>query len=148
MAEKEGVLTKVGETRIAGIPVGAAAVGAVTAGLVDGIIGLVKGVAPATPIPDWAVKGIGSFAVIKWGGRLVGSLAAETAGLFLAYDAVQELVDLRGMISGLFSGIALGHKSPWAITGGVTRMVQPEIPPRAAPRTADTIDEYLRRGGA
>lgn len=139
---KEGVLTKVGETRIAGIPVGAAAVGAVTAGLVDGIIGVVEGAVGVGKIPSWAVKGIGAFAAIRWGDRLVGTLAAQTAGLFLAYDAVQELVDLRGMVSGLFAGIALGHASPWAITGGATGMQQPEIPPRAE---AGSIDEYLRR---
>jgi len=146
MAATFGMLEGVAKSRIAGIPVGAAAIGALTAGAVDGVIGLVEGAVGAT-IPSWAVKGAGAFAVVKWGGKLVGETAAQTAGLLLAYDAIQELVDLRGMVSGLFSGITLQHQSPWKITGQPGRGADVEDSKVADKAVAATVDQYLKSRG-
>ena len=148
MAEGFGGLEGIAKARIAGIPVGAAAIGALAAGAVDGVIGLVQGVSGTTAIPSWALKGVGSFASIKWGGRLIGDTAAQTAGLLLAYDAIQELVDLRGMVSGLFSGITLKHHSPLGITVNPRSGGAKIVPTTAVERqAADTVDQYLKARG-
>ena len=79
---KEGILGKVAETRVAGIPIGAAATGALTAGLADAVLELVGGVIPSETIPEnirrTVFSGLGSFGIIKWGGKLVGDMAAQT----------------------------------------------------------------------
>ena len=97
MAEKEGILAGVAETEIAGVPVGAAITGALTAGVADGLISMVPVKAPGV-----AVRGIAAWAMIQWGPRIFGTKAAQTGGLFLAYDAMQELFDFRGMVRGFF----------------------------------------------
>ena len=97
MAEKEGILAGVAETEIAGVPVGAAITGALTAGVADGLIAMIPVKAPGV-----AVRGIASWAMIRWGPRIFGAKAAQTGGLFLAYDAMQELFDFRGMAKGFF----------------------------------------------
>ena len=97
MAEKEGILAGVAETEIAGVPVGAAITGALTAGVADGLIAMIPMKAPGV-----AVRGIASWAMIRWGPRIFGAKAAQTGGLFLAYDAMQELFNFRGMVKGFF----------------------------------------------
>ena len=97
MAEKEGILAGVAETAIAGVPVGAAITGALTAGVADGLITMIPVKAPGV-----AVRGIAAWAMIQWGPRIFGTKAAQTGGLFLAYDAMQELFDFRGMVKGFF----------------------------------------------
>ena len=100
MAEKEGILTGVAETAIASVPVGAAITGALTAGVADGIIAMIPVKAPGV-----AVRGIAAWAMIQWGPRIFGTKAAQTGGLFLAYDAMQELFDFRGMVRGFFKKV-------------------------------------------
>ena len=97
MAEREGILGGVAETEIAGVPVGAAITGALTAGVADGLIAMIPVKAPGV-----AVRGIASWAMIRWGPRIFGAKAAQTGGLFLAYDAMQELFDFRGTVKGFF----------------------------------------------
>ena len=105
MAEKVGILTGIAEFKLAGIPVGAAATGAAVAGLADG---LVSAVLPriAPQIPPWVVKAGMSWASIQWGPRWLGAVPAQTAGLFLAYDAITDLVNIRGRVGGLVTGVA------------------------------------------
>ena len=97
MAEREGILGGVAETEIAGVPIGSAISGALVAGVADGIIAMIPVRAPGV-----AVRGIAAWAMIKWGPRIFGAKAAQTGGLFLAYDAMQELFDFRGLVSGFF----------------------------------------------
>ena len=142
---QEGIIPKtISEARIAGIPVGAAATGALTAGLVDGVTGLIEGVA-GTTIPKWAMSGIGAFAVVKWGSKWLGNTAAQTAGLLLTYDAIQELVDLRGMVKGLFGGITPTGIRVVTNSGGRVAPVPPA--PVPAKTVVDTVDEYLKARG-
>jgi len=126
---KAGILSGVAETKIAGIPLGAAATGALVAGAADAVIGFL----PAS-IPGWAIKGIGAFATLKWGANILGTVPAQTAALFLTYDAVQEFFDLRGLVSGLFSGIALGAPAAAAGANGNGAEAQPQ-----------TIDQWLKK---
>ena len=108
MAEREGILAGVAETRIANIPFGAAAAGALIAGLADGLIAMM----PASTIkkaPQLVVRAGAAWATIKWGPKLFGTAPAQAAGLFLAYDAVQELFDFRGLTSGLFKKVKIGE---------------------------------------
>ena len=97
MTEREGILGGVVETEVAGVPIGSAIAGALVAGVADGIIAMVPVKAPGV-----AVRGIAAWAMIQWGPRIFGTKAAQTGGLFLAYDAMQELFDFRGMVKGFF----------------------------------------------
>lgn len=132
MAAQEGILSGLSRFEVAGIPVGAAATGALAAGLFDGLVGLVQGVAPQ--VPSWAMKAVGAWAAIQWGPRLLGSTAAQTAGLFLAYDSIQELINLRGLISGLFQGLRPGSSAP-------------AVAPAAPQGTPETLEQYLAMRG-
>jgi hypothetical protein len=97
MAEREGILAGIAETEIMGIPVGAAVTGALVAGVADGVMSLIPLKAPGV-----VVRGVAAWVTLQWGPRLFGTKAAQYGGLFLAYDAMQELFDFRGMIRGLF----------------------------------------------
>ena len=144
-----GTLGKVAETRVAGIPVGAAAIGAACAGLTDAVLGLLEGVIPTT-MAENTRKGIGnsvaSFAWIRWGGGLVGRTTAEVTGLLMAYDAVQNFVDIRGKVKGLLSGIKLGAAMKVSPTSATISPIPPGV---ARSRVPETVEEFLRmRGGA
>ena len=96
-------LTKI---EIAGIPVGQALVGGSVAllvsELVDGIIGgAVKDKLGATWGPA-IVKGGSAWAVKSWLPGVIGAKAADTAALFLAWEAISSLIPIDTWISGLF----------------------------------------------
>ena len=97
MAREEGVLGGIAETDIAGIPVGAALTGALCAGVADGLIAMIP-----MKLPSAVVRGAASWGMIEYGPRVVGTTAAQTAGLFLAYDALQEIFNFRGVTRDLF----------------------------------------------
>ena len=108
MAEREGILAGVAETKIANIPVGAAAAGALIAGLADSLIAMIP-TGTTTKVPPLVVRAGAAWATIKWGPKFFGTAPAQAAGLFLAYDAVQELFDFRGLTKGLFKKIKIGE---------------------------------------
>ena len=108
MAEREGILAGVAETKIANIPVGAAAAGALIAGLADSLIAMIP-TGTTTKVPPLVVRAGAAWATIKWGPKFFGTAPAQAAGLFLAYDAVQELFDFRGLTKGLFKKVKIGE---------------------------------------
>ncbi len=110
---KEGILGGITKMEIAGIPIGAAAAGAAVAGIADGLIGLI----PAK-VPNVAARLVGALALAKWGGKtFIGEDASQVAALLLTYDAVQETVNLRGVLSGLFTKI--GSTLRTGVAGGL-----------------------------
>lgn len=129
---KEGMLSGLAHTEIFGIPIGAAATGALVAGAWDGVAGLVGGMIPqATQFP-WLVPAIGSVVTARFLPRFVGAGAANVGALLLAYDAMQQMVNIRGMVSGLFSRFRTTTSSAAAAT------------PQGTP---DTVNEYLAQRG-
>jgi len=100
---REGILTQVAGFEIASIPIGAVAAGAVIGGVGDAVSGVVGGFAPQ--MPSWAVKGLLAWASIQWMPRLIGTQAAQLGGLFLTYDAVQELFNIRASVSNIVGGV-------------------------------------------
>ena len=114
-----GVLSGFAKTDIMGVPIGAAGVGLLTVSVWDAIRGLVGGVLPAA-IPAWLVPAIGAMVVqsklIKgW----MGADASNAAGLILTAEAIQTFFDVRGVVSGLVSGIKLGQVRPAGSVGNV-----------------------------
>ena len=54
----------------------------------------------------WApalIKGLGAVAVKKWGGRLVGTQAADVAALFLTWEAVRSIIPIDEWIKKIFA---------------------------------------------
>ena len=131
---KEGVLGGLAHAEVFGIPVGAAATGALLAGAWDGVAGLVGGMIPQASQWPWLIPAIGSVVTVRFMPRLVGTHAANVGGLLLAYDAIQGLFNIRSMVSGLFSKFTTPTSS--AAAGPVVH------------RQPETIEEYLKSRGA
>jgi len=100
---KEGVLSGIAGWRFGVFPIGAVATGAAVGGLGDAVSGLVQGFIPA--VPSWVVKFGMAFMAFQWLPGLVGTQAAQMGGLFLTYDGVQELFNIRGSVSNIVGGI-------------------------------------------
>ena len=109
-------LNSVADFKVFDLPIGAVGVGAVIGGVGDAVTGTVKASVPA--IPGWAVKAGLAFATYKYAGKLVGKDAANIGALFLTYDAVQELVNIRGTVQAFTAGILA--KLPIPVLGGGT----------------------------
>lgn len=115
----EGILSKVATYKIAELPVGAVAVGAVVGGVGDALAGVITGFVPSAP--TWALKGGLAFVAAKYGEKFLGSSGAQVGALFLAYDAVQELFNIRASISNIIGGLTgkIVKHSPPQFTGAV-----------------------------
>jgi len=94
------------EVEIMGIPLGQAAIGGGVAllisELVDGIIG---GAVTDRLGETWGpalIKGGSAWAVKQWGAGVIGAKAADTAALFLAWEAIRSLVPIDEWIKDLF----------------------------------------------
>ena len=116
---RAGVLGGIAQTKIMGVPIGAAGVGLLTVSIWDAIRGLVGGALPSQ-IPQWLVPAIGAYVVqtrpIK---GIMGADAANAAGLILTADAIQALFNVRGVISGLVGGMKFGQAMRGTVaTGG------------------------------
>ena len=114
---KEGVLSGLTDFKIAGLPLGTVAGGAVAGGVGDALAGVVTGFAPQ--FPSWAVKFLAAWGIMQWGPRIMGKDIAQIGGLFLTYDGVQELVNIRGSVSNVIGGMTgrLVKQSPPILTG-------------------------------
>jgi hypothetical protein len=141
MAEREGIMAGVAEVEIAGIPVGQAVAGGLVAGIFDGLVSLIPQFKVGGAVPQLIVRSLAAWTAIKWGPRVFGTKAAQTAGLFLAYDAMQQLFDFRGMFSRLISGVKLGgieqeeiELPPELLSAGVSTGVGQELPKEGAKR--------------
>ncbi|MBA7500040.1 hypothetical protein ES704_02793 [subsurface metagenome] len=94
------------EVEIMGIPLGQAAIGGGVAllisELVDGIIG---GAVTDRLGETWGpalIKGGSAWAIKQWGAGVIGAKAADTAALFLAWEAIRSLVPIDEWIKDLF----------------------------------------------
>ena len=94
------------EVEIMGIPLGQAAIGGgialLISELVDGIIG---GAVTDRLGETWGpalIKGGSAWAVKQWGAGVIGAKAADTAALFLAWEAIRSLVPIDEWIEDLF----------------------------------------------
>lgn len=114
---KSAMLSNLAEFKLFGLPIGAVAGGAVVGGVGDAVTGLITGAVPQAP--TWAIKAGLAFATVKWGPKIVGNAVAQTGGLFLTYDALQELFNLRSSISNVIGGLMgkVVHNSPPVLTG-------------------------------
>jgi len=114
---KEGVLAGLSEFKIAGLPIGAVAGGAVVGGVADAMAGLATGFVPQ--FPSWALKIALAWLVVSQGPRVLPKDMTQVAGLFLTYDAVQEAFNIRRSVANIISGVTgkiVAH-SPPAFTG-------------------------------
>lgn len=130
---KEGLLGGLASTNVFGIPIGAAATGALIAGAWDGVAGLAGGILPQTAQWPWLVPAIGAVVTARFLPRFVGTPAANVGALLLAYDAMQKMVDIRGMVSGLFTRFRTTTSSA--------------VGTPAPQGTPDTVDQYLKSKG-
>ncbi|KKN50491.1 hypothetical protein LCGC14_0632160 [marine sediment metagenome] len=100
-----------------GLPIGAVAGGAAIGGVGDVLSGVITGFVPQ--LPSWAVKAAAALGIMQYGGRFVGKEIAQLGGLFLTYDAVQELFNIRLSVANIVGGLTgrvIAH-SPPAFTG-------------------------------
>jgi hypothetical protein len=118
-----GILGGIAQTKVFGIPIGAAAGGLLTAGAWDALSTFISG--KFTQIPNWAIPAAGSWVTGKYFARFMGEGAANAASLLLAADAIQLFFNLRGMIGGLVG------KGTAALTANKT-----------AANAPSTIEEY------
>uniref|UniRef100_A0A6M3KGG4 Uncharacterized protein n=1 Tax=viral metagenome TaxID=1070528 RepID=A0A6M3KGG4_9ZZZZ len=111
---KAGILSSITGIKAFGIPVGEAAGGLLAVSVWDALRGLVGGVLPSQ-IPAWAIPAIGAWLMsTKQLQGMLGSTAANTAGIILTADTVQALFNVRGLISGLF------NRSGKTVPAGIT----------------------------
>lgn len=96
-------LNNIADFKVFDLPVGAVATGAAIGGVGDAVTTVATTAVPA--VPKWAVKAGLAFATYKYAGKLIGRDAANLGAMFLTYDAVQELVNIRATVSGFTSGI-------------------------------------------
>jgi hypothetical protein len=107
-AARAGVLEGISKTEVFGIPAGQAAGGLLAVSVWDAIRGLLGGVLPAQ-VPGWMIPAIGAWVMnTRTIQGMLGKTASDTAGIILTADAVQALFNVRGLISGLVSGVKLG----------------------------------------
>ena len=132
---KEGILSQVADFKVAGLQIGAVGAGAVIGGVGDALAGLVSGFAPMAP--SWAVKGGLAWAVLQWFPRIVGTAPAQLGALFLTYDAVQELFNIRASVRNIVRGI----------TGKVVSASPPRFTGAAGPGVVGSSSYYGRALG-
>ena len=126
-----GVLGGFTKTEIMGVPAGAAGIGLLIGGAWDAIRGLVGSKLPAN-IPQWVIPFVGAMAVqSKFVKPRIGDAAANSAGLILSVDAIQALFNVRGVISGLVSGVKFRQTGAAGATGN----------------NSQSVDEYLKAHG-
>lgn len=113
-----------------GIPLGAAIIGGLTAGAFDAIIRLIPTVdVPGVNIPTNVRLGI-LFFIASWAVQtepvrnFLGREGAEATSLILAADGVQEFVNLRGLLGGVFGTGALSQAGATGQAGIDAQMAQ------------------------
>jgi hypothetical protein len=129
------LLSNLSTYKIADIPIGAVAVGAAVGGVGDAVTGVVTGFVPSAP--SWAVKGGLAFVTAKWGDKLLGKSGSQVGTLFLAYDAVQELFNLRASVSNIIGGL----------TGKIVKHSPPQFTGPVKAKTAGSMNYYSRMTG-
>ncbi|MEN8615209.1 hypothetical protein ABFB09_08040 [Dehalogenimonas sp. THU2] len=110
----------ISDFKVFDLPVGAVGVGAVVGGVGDAVAGAAQGVIPQAPA--WAVKLGLAYATYKFGPSVIGRDAANLGAMFLTYDGVQEVVNIRGNVRTFTSGIL--SKLPLPRVGVATTVTQ------------------------
>ena len=103
---EDNMFGKIADMKVFDIPIGAAAFGLLAGGIGDGVSGLVEGMLPANATVQKygppAIKLGLAFVTAKYGKKLVGPTAANLGAFVFTMDAIQDIVDIRGLVSGLF----------------------------------------------
>jgi hypothetical protein len=103
---EDNMFGKIADMKVFDIPIGAAAFGLLASGIGDGVSGLVQGMLPANATVQKygppAIKLGLAFVTAKYGKKLVGPTAANLGAFVFTMDAIQDIVDIRGLVSGLF----------------------------------------------
>ena len=127
-----GILGGFAETKVMGIPIGAAGIGLLIISGWDAIRGLVGGRLPAN-IPQWLIPAAGAMAVqSKFVKPRIGDTAANAAGLILTADAIQALFNVRGLVSRLVNKTSVQPGRTQVASSG---------------STPQTVDAYLKAHG-
>jgi len=103
---EDNIFSKIADMKVFDIPVGAAGVGLVAGGISDGVSGLVQGILPNNPTvqrfgPPAAKLGL-AFLTAKYGKKILGTAAANLGAFVFTMEAITDIVDVRGMVAGLF----------------------------------------------
>ena len=103
---EDNMFGKITDMKVFDIPIGAAAFGLLAGGIGDGVSGLVEGMLPDNATVQKygppAIKLGLAFVTAKYGKKLVGPTAANFGAFVFTMDAIQDIVDIRGLVSGLF----------------------------------------------
>lgn len=124
--EQAGMLAGITGLEVAGVPLGAAAVGGGAAVLVSGLMDRFL-----PQVTGMTGKLLAAWAVVQFGSRFLGKDAAKYAALFLAWDAVAEPVER--IISQITGGL------------GLAQGLQQEQPQRENLGRSETLDSWLAR---
>jgi len=144
--EQEAIsaVARIGEVSVLGIPIGEALLGGVTsivvAELVDYAV-TATGLKEKIPYPTAVIGGVSAYACHRWMGRFIGQKGANLAACFLAWYAVNELVDIAGWIRGLIPGHSPGEYGEKKLLGAPRREVA--VTPRGGGVVAEA-DKVVR----
>lgn len=99
-----GILNKLPDIKVMGLPVGDALKGAVVAGVGDAISGLRDVVDKDHKIPGWAIPaGVALALNLKPVKGFLGERAVQMGQFLLIYEALQGAVDVRGKVRDMLS---------------------------------------------
>jgi len=119
--EKAGTLVgRAAEIEVAGLPLGNATMGGISALVINEVVDLVaerSGVAARIPYANAVVQFVSAFAIVRWGGKVVSQKVADIAAMFLVWDGVNEMFDIKGFIRGLIPGSNPGEFGVQALVG-------------------------------
>ncbi len=96
-------LSNVTDFKLAGLPVGAVAVGLAVGGVGDAVGNTVSTAVPA--VPGWAVKAGLAWATYTWAPKFIGKDAANMGALFLTADALMGVIPIRSTVAAFTAGI-------------------------------------------
>ncbi len=99
-----GIAKRIQDIDIAGIPIGAAALGGgsalILSELTDGLL------VPRIPtVPVVAIKAGETYAMHRWGHKAIGAGGARVATLFLGYDTLRTLIPIEKTIKDIIAKI-------------------------------------------
>ena len=109
---------------IFGVPLGEAALGGTSALVVNEVVDLIAGktgLKAAVPYANAVIEGFSAYACHRWLGRFIGQKGADVAAVLLTWDAINELINIRGYIRGAIPGFS-------ATEFGARKMVGNEVP--------------------
>lgn len=110
-----GIAKQITDVEIAGIPIGAAALGGVSALVLAEVTDAIL-VHRIPTVPVLAIKGGEVYAMHRWGHKVFGAGGARIATYFLGYDFLRTLVPMetwiRNLVAKLPGGVAAANNNP------------------------------------